>query len=130
LSFSGLALASAIRSEIDLIFDVGFTTTMLRDRAISATAAKSLCGSNGSLLFRLGLTAWAKLASSSVYPSGSLVATACVPTIVPAPGLFSMMTDLPRSDEISAGSEGDHDLDDLGGVFGANRGGGQCRCQR
>lgn len=65
LSLPELALASAIRSAIELILDAGLTTTILKDRAISETAAKSLCGSDGSLLYRLGLTAWAKVAISS-----------------------------------------------------------------
>src|SRR5229473_2063910 len=41
---------------------------------------------------RLGLMAWALMTQPKVYPSGAALATASVPIIVPAPGLFSTMT--------------------------------------
>jgi hypothetical protein len=42
---SGSALAAAIKSLIDWIGDFGLTTTMLKERATSATAARSRCWS-------------------------------------------------------------------------------------
>ena len=37
------------------------------------------------------------LQTQNVYPSGAAFTTACVPTMPPAPGRFSTMTDLPSA---------------------------------
>ena len=79
-----------------------FTTRTLKERATSATGAKSLKVSNGIFAFRLGFTAKAGVAMSSVYPSGSLPATTPVPMMVPAPGRLSTITFWPRSFDISS----------------------------
>jgi hypothetical protein len=44
------------------MFDFGFTTTMLKERAISATGARSRSWSYDSFAYRLGLTALANVA--------------------------------------------------------------------
>ena len=62
----------------------------------SMTGIKSFWLSYGSLTNKLGLTKKAISTMSAVYPSGALLATKSVPTIVLAPGLFSIMMAWPR----------------------------------
>ena len=80
---------------MELMPELGLTTTMLNERATIATGAKSLSASKGSFERRLGFTACANVDMTSVWPSGSALATYSVPTMVPAPGLFSTITEPP-----------------------------------
>lgn len=65
------------------------TTSTSGIRATPATGVMLLAKSQGSAGSNEALIAFAVEVSSSVYPSGAEVITACVPILLPAPGLFS-----------------------------------------
>src|SRR5450755_550485 len=83
-------------SGIDLIGSDALTARTLGWLEVMITAARSFCGSYGSLAYRCGPNASGPLNEITiVYPSGGDLATRSVATVPPAAGRLSTMTGCP-----------------------------------